>query len=289
MVGGPDGGGGLTRLPFPKPWPNLLRMVRFRRVPDAPRRETSSPGVAGFAGRWRVSLSGEGGARSRFRHPPPRGARTREEPSMSTTRAHTWMAPLFAALAACGGEPTLAPSESPRPELSIVSGDEQQGPAGDTLERPLVVRVGDGQGGGIEGTPVAWRISSGAGSFFAEAAGGPADSLITLTDAEGLARISFRPTWRRVADASVTGSRGDPAHLDTRLAWACGVMSGPPPPAACARSAAFAFTSQASKACTPSHVTTTTRIWPTPSSCRSSRGRRSGSSGSRRRPVTPSA
>lgn len=132
---------------------------------------------------------------------------------MSPSKVCTHVSLLVVALGACGGDESVGPAGDAESSMAIVSGAEQRGLAGETLDEPLVVRVADGRDDGIEGVRVAWRVISGAGSFGADESGDTAATVTTPTDADGFARRTFRPTWRgpvRVT-ASVPGLRGSPS------------------------------------------------------------------------------
>lgn len=96
------------------------------------------------------------------------------------------------ALIACGEGPPLQEPPVPRASdplaaaaIAIVSGDGQEGMAGETLAERLVVRVTDADGEGVAGVPVTWSVASGAGFFHVP---------LKSTRFEGLAWAEFRPT-----------------------------------------------------------------------------------------------
>lgn len=102
-------------------------------------------------------------------------------------------ASLGLAALACGGDGPLEPLEPDPPTPAViasVSGDGQQGKAGEKLGEPFVVRVTDAQGDGVPGLQVTWRVVSGAGDLGRGLDGKP---LFTRTDRIGSARVSFRP------------------------------------------------------------------------------------------------
>jgi hypothetical protein len=119
---------------------------------------------------------------------------------------------LSLALLACGDDgPT-----GPRPVvLTVISGDNQPGIAGQQLGAPFVVRVTDRRGQPVAGVNVTWTITPGGGAFgdgaslafegvfdddfeeFDQDAHGcliPAQS-VRLTDSDGIAQVRFMPTW----------------------------------------------------------------------------------------------
>lgn len=79
--------------------------------------------------------------------------------------------------------------------IRIVSGNDQQGKVGELLAEPFVVRVTDTKGVALDGVEVVWW-TDGAGAFEGgfHDNGGPVSSTYTLTDADGLAQMSFMPT-----------------------------------------------------------------------------------------------
>lgn len=106
-----------------------------------------------------------------------------------------WSAvPLGLALVACGGDEkeVMVPTEPTPAAIALVSGDGQEGKAGDSLPEPFVVRVTDADGDPLLGVEVIWRVGSGAGRFRAWPAEG--DPILgTHTDHEGLAQAFFWP------------------------------------------------------------------------------------------------
>lgn len=93
--------------------------------------------------------------------------------------------------------------------LSLVSGTNQPGRAGRELAEPFVVRVTDAQGAGVEDVEVTWTVASGEGVLDGlwtrcddvpgtpgwDEFGDPIPTASVRTDAAGLARIAFMPTW----------------------------------------------------------------------------------------------
>jgi Bacterial Ig-like domain (group 1) len=79
--------------------------------------------------------------------------------------------------------------------IAVVSGNDQNGKAGEPLADPLVVRVTDANGAGVNNIAVSFRITSGAGVL-----GGPCDgrdpglARSSHTDPDGIARMAFHPT-----------------------------------------------------------------------------------------------
>ena len=65
--------------------------------------------------------------------------------------------------------------------LVLISGSDQKGPVGEELPEPLVVRLVDEAGNGIEGRAVSWVVATGGGSVTPN----------SLTDEEGLASATW--------------------------------------------------------------------------------------------------
>lgn len=84
-----------------------------------------------------------------------------------------------------GGDDPPTPVEPARPPaaISIVGGNEQTGDAGGVLPESLSVGVRDAGGQAVPAVSVSWRVSTGSGTV------SPATS---LTDAQGLAKTSFK-------------------------------------------------------------------------------------------------
>ena len=75
-------------------------------------------------------------------------------------------APVLLAVLACENQ-SASPSEGASITLSIVSGDEQTGPAYQELPNPVVVKVVNGKGKEVSGQIVNFVIVTGGGSVFA--------------------------------------------------------------------------------------------------------------------------
>lgn len=90
---------------------------------------------------------------------------------MRFSRFQRTAAATAALLLACGDvDPPLEPVSGDEPPdvpvaIAIVSGDGQEGKAGEALADSLVVRVTAANGHGVGSVPVTWTVSSGAGSF----------------------------------------------------------------------------------------------------------------------------
>ncbi len=119
--------------------------------------------------------------------------------------------------AACTGEHPSAPtplttpprSENPAPTaISLVSGNAQNGKAGEQLAEPFVVRVTDQSGNGVSNQAVSFEITSGGGAL-----GGRCDVTTSVqirssqTDADGVATMAFMPTvlGRSTVSARLSG------------------------------------------------------------------------------------
>lgn len=90
---------------------------------------------------------------------------------------------LLAGAAACDGDRSApAAPEEVALRLEIVSGDEQVGELGTTLDDFLVVRVTDAAGNPVRGVPVGWATVQGGGLLTVKR---------FLTDPEGLAAASL--------------------------------------------------------------------------------------------------
>ncbi len=93
---------------------------------------------------------------------------------------------------------------SPPPEAPVfvekVRGDNQVGETGRELPEPIVVRVYDDEGIGLEGTPVSFEVTGGGGSVSGASA---------VTDADGAASVRWTmgvpPVWNRLRASA--GSR----------------------------------------------------------------------------------
>lgn len=120
---------------------------------------------------------------------------------------------LSLALSACDDDGPTRPQPA---VLTVVSGDNQPGIAGQQLGEPFVVRVTDHRGQPVAGVTVPWTITPGGGAFgdgaslayegvfeddfgsFEENDQGcatvPAQT-VRSTDSDGVAQVRFMPTW----------------------------------------------------------------------------------------------
>lgn len=107
------------------------------------------------------------------------------------------------------------PSGAPA-AIALVSGENQEGKAGERLPHPFVVRVTDERGAGVRNVEISWRVVSGTGDF--SAPGGKRSSTVSRpTDADGFARATFRPTavGMSAVAAEATGLPGSPVTFTT--------------------------------------------------------------------------
>jgi hypothetical protein len=103
----------------------------------------------------------------------------------------------FLALAVCGCSESTVPA-GPGPHLTLLSGNGQVGPAGDTLPEPLVLRLADDEGRPVAGATITWTSPDPAGRFVPE---------VAVTDAGGLVRVRWVlgvPSGTQSARATVT-------------------------------------------------------------------------------------
>ena len=102
-------------------------------------------------------------------------------------------------------------------QLAMVYGDLRVAAAGSRLPLPLAVRVTGGQGTGVPNVRVKWDAPPGAGELLSFPEERPLDSPFTATDADGVARVVYRPTVAgvRTVTASVPGLRGSPVRFTT--------------------------------------------------------------------------
>lgn len=136
-----------------------------------------------------------------------------------------WAAiPLGLVLFACGGDGLVEPpTEPPSPAaIVMVSGNDQEGKAGELLPEPFVVRVTDANGDGVEGVEVTWRTTSGHGTLFEPTRSVVSHSswLTTPTNAGGLAAARLIPTTpgALTVTAVADGLEGGVATFTTRAA-----------------------------------------------------------------------
>ncbi len=113
-----------------------------------------------------------------------------------TLRRSLWTTALLSAAVltlACDGNTPTAPKIDPwdpvQARLSMISGNNQAGTAGQALEAPFVVRVVDRHGGPISGAVVLWDIVEGGGDVPAVPKGPKKLFHETKTDASGIGSI----------------------------------------------------------------------------------------------------
>jgi hypothetical protein len=134
---------------------------------------------------------------------------------------------LILALFACGGDDVLtsAPQRHPPVALTIVSGNNQEGATGTILAQPFTVRVTDDRGAGVAGVWVGWTLTSGGGDFWTDRLAGLETYLshpVTLTDADGVTRVFFRP----IAPGGIAVSAGVEGLPNSPLTFTA--VSAPP-------------------------------------------------------------
>jgi len=106
-------------------------------------------------------------------------------------------------------EKPVAPKTGGELSLSVVSGDQQQGAAGQELPNPLVVKVTKSDGGPVRGQILNFRVVEGGGSVFAGAA---------LTDERGIAQERWTlgsSGAQKVEVRAVSNSTGEPQVFAT--------------------------------------------------------------------------
>jgi len=100
-------------------------------------------------------------------------------------------------LTACSGDTetrVVAPSSTPATRatvIAIVSGDNQEAKAGETLREPLVIRVTDERGRGVEGVAVTFDVGRLGGLNGKQA---PGEARVTIrTSIDGVAQVMLEP------------------------------------------------------------------------------------------------
>jgi hypothetical protein len=143
----------------------------------------------------------------------------------------TLTAVLVVAASVSCDEPTTQPQERLPVDLVMVAGDAQEADVYATLDDPLVVRVVDEAGEGVEGIPVVWAVAT-EGSVEAEAprtdAAGESRAVFTLTGlpgahqataaAAGLDTVTFTATAIPVPPAELTLVSGDAQEAEVGTA-----------------------------------------------------------------------
>lgn len=116
--------------------------------------------------------------------------------------------------------------------LTIVSGNDQTGEAGETLPDELVVRLIDADGNGVPGTPVSWVVATGGGSPNPEITSTDGDGLTstrwTLGETLGAQRLDAVVSGVGVASFRATGTAGAPASLFIRTQPSATARNGVP-------------------------------------------------------------
>lgn len=158
---------------------------------------------------------------------------------MSVSNLHWVTLPIGVALSACSDDAgVLQPPEEPPSTpaaIAVVTGDNQEGKAGEHLGEPFVIRVTDTHGDGVGRVGVTWSVTSGDGDF--SAPGGWSPRTVTITNADGMAQVFFRPKvlGTNTAAARIEGLQGSPVtfttHATALLIYAgywYGIGFGPP-------------------------------------------------------------
>lgn len=117
--------------------------------------------------------------------------------------------------------------------LTIVSGDDQQGPVNTELPLPLVVQVKDGGGNAVAGVAVSWVIGAGGGSVTPATsttdAAGQATAAWTLGGTPGPNNtVNAVVSGIGVVEFSATAIAGAPARLSVRTQPSPNAVSGVP-------------------------------------------------------------
>jgi VCBS repeat-containing protein len=105
---------------------------------------------------------------------------------------------------ACGGDGIVLPNESRAALITRVSGDSQSAAAGQVLEKPIVVQVGDALGRPVEGQVVAFAVGAGGGQVtpatVTTGSDGKASTTWTLGGAAGQQKVRATVTGDGVPD-----------------------------------------------------------------------------------------
>lgn len=118
---------------------------------------------------------------------------------MASRLQNVLLAALFLSLASSCTEGESTPTETDDPTgLTIVDGNAQIGTSGEELDEPLVVRVTTDEGAPVEGTAVAWAVTTGGGAIEPEP---------VMTDADGRAQARWT-LGGAVGEQTVTASAG---------------------------------------------------------------------------------
>ena len=116
--------------------------------------------------------------------------------------------------------------------VSIVSGDDQEGPAGAALPKPVVVLVQDAEHNPVTGVAVAWVIGSGGGTVSPTTSNtgtdGQAGTTWTLGTAVGPNTLSAVVSGIGIVEFSATALAGPPAKLSMRTQPSSTATSGVP-------------------------------------------------------------
>jgi adhesin/invasin len=113
---------------------------------------------------------------------------------------------------------TLVALASTAHGLAMVSGNEQQGPAGSTLRAPLVVRVTDALGNPIADVPITWTAEG----------GGSVSATSTVTDAQGLSIVERTLGPTSGLETTLASSAVDPPLAGSPVVFTHTVTAGNP-------------------------------------------------------------
>lgn len=115
---------------------------------------------------------------------------------MRTRKPRRIALPFGLALVACSEGPVQPPPALPPRAipvaLALVSGDHQEGKAGEMLPEPLTVRATDEAGDPVASVVVRWRLIAGAGVLIDDE--GRRDIASTRTRSDGIAGVALLPT-----------------------------------------------------------------------------------------------
>jgi hypothetical protein len=87
-----------------------------------------------------------------------------------------------------------ATSVAPGPRVALVSGNNQEVRDGSRFSEPMTVRVTRAGGLPAAAVEVSWRVELGSGEFHSFPEDQPVTVAVSVTDADGIARIYFFPT-----------------------------------------------------------------------------------------------
>jgi hypothetical protein len=121
------------------------------------------------------------------------------------------------------------------PNIQIVSGDDQNGPAGALLPLPLTVQITAASGGSpLANAPVTFTAASGGGQLAASPSGALATTIPAITDANGMASVYFQPGGNATSPTAnqVQASVATGGQTASQTFSILGTPAGAPPAAA---------------------------------------------------------